>query len=60
MAMFPCLVAGDQTPPRYPLGPKGSRGSSVGAVAERLRSGLQIRVHRFESGPRLHNMPDPA
>ena len=28
-------------------------GSGVGAVAEWLRSGLQSRVHRFESGPRL-------
>lgn len=26
----------------------------LGAVAERLRRGLQILVHRFESGPRLH------
>ena len=25
-----------------------------GAVAEWLRSGLQSRVHRFDSGPRLH------
>ena len=27
----------------------------LGAVAERLRTGLQSRVHRFESGPHLHN-----
>lgn len=27
---------------------------SNGAVAEWLRSGLQIRVYRFDSGPRLH------
>lgn len=25
-----------------------------GAVAEWLRSGLQSREHRFDSGPRLH------
>ena len=25
----------------------------VGAVAEWLRSGLQSRLHRFDSGPRL-------
>ena len=25
----------------------------MGAVAERLRTGLQSRVHRFESGPHL-------
>jgi hypothetical protein len=29
-------------------------GGCKGAVAEWLRSGLQSRVHRFESGPRLH------
>ena len=27
-----------------------------GAVAERLRTGLQSRVHRFESGPHLHKI----
>ena len=27
---------------------------SNGAVAERLRCGLQSRLHRFESGPHLH------
>tara|TARA_R110002073_G_scaffold28621_7_gene90731 strand:+ start:1497 stop:1748 length:252 start_codon:yes stop_codon:yes gene_type:complete len=26
----------------------------LGAVAEWLRSGLQIRLYRFDSGPRLH------
>ena len=26
-----------------------------GTVAERLRTGLQIRVHRFESGRYLHD-----
>ena len=31
-----------------------------GAVAEWLRSGLQSRVHRFDSGPRLHHHADPA
>lgn len=30
-------------------------GATKGAVAEWLRSGLQSRVHRFESGPRLQN-----
>jgi hypothetical protein len=29
-----------------------------GAVAEWLRSGLQSRVHRFESGPRLQTVPE--
>ena len=28
-----------------------------GAVAEWLRSGLQSREHRFDSGPRLHLDP---
>ena len=28
-----------------------------GAVAEWLRSGLQSRVHRFDSGPRLQFLP---
>lgn len=27
-----------------------------GAVAEWLRSGLQIRLHRFDSGPRLQEL----
>src|SRR5215212_8463587 len=30
-----------------------SLGARFGAVAEWLRSGLQSRVHRFDSGPRL-------
>ena len=29
----------------------------LGAVAEWLRSGLQSRVHRFDSGPRLQVHP---
>jgi hypothetical protein len=29
------------------------RPKTIGAVAERLRSGLQSREHRFDSGPRL-------
>ncbi len=29
----------------------------AGAVAEWLRSGLQSRVHRFDSGPRLQPLP---
>lgn len=29
--------------------------SSKGGMAERLRTGLQIRVHRFESGYHLHS-----
>lgn len=38
------------------LGMKPRHGfvSYWGAVAEWLRSGLQSRVHRFDSGPRLH------
>jgi hypothetical protein len=34
----------------YPL---NTNNQICGAVAERLRSGLQLRVHRFESGPCL-------
>lgn len=33
-------------------------GGNSGELAEWLRSGLQIRVHRFESGTRLH-LPFP-
>ena len=32
---------------------------SYGAVAEWLRSGLQSREHRFDSGPRLHPLFPP-
>ena len=37
---------GDEAPAQF--------GAIWGAVAEWLRSGLQSRVHRFDSGPRLH------
>ena len=29
-----------------------------GELAEWLRSGLQIRLHRFDSGTRLHLLPN--
>jgi hypothetical protein len=35
------------------MGYRKSR-TTAGELAEWLRSGLQIRVHRFDSGTRLH------
>ena len=46
--------------PRSPLPPRaeGANPPLHGDVAEWLRSGLQIRVHRFDSGRRLHDLAD--
>jgi hypothetical protein len=32
-------------------------GTDLGAIAKRLCPGLQIRLGRFDSGSRLHNIP---
>lgn len=44
-----CKKVRSPTAPHFHLGD-----GQDGAVAEWLRSGLQSRVHRFDSGPRLH------
>jgi hypothetical protein len=49
-----CLVQGDEAyAARPPAGPTSYDVRALGAVAEWLRSGLQSRVHRFDSGRRL-------
>ena len=50
---------------RFPLQIKDMRNSGCqfekfyGALAKRLCSGLQIRLVRFDSGTRLHFLPEP-
>ena len=46
------LAAGLKTTHLVPKAPKALHHG--GELAEWLRSGLQIRVHRFDSGTRLH------
>ena len=62
----PCQGRGREFESRFPLQIKDMRNSGCqlekfyGALAKRLCSGLQIRLVRFDSGTRLHFLPEPG
>ena len=62
----PCQGRGREFESRFPLQIKDMRSSGCpfekfyGALAKRLCSGLQIRLVRFDSGTRLHFLPEPG